>query len=160
MGSVVSELIVNFTYLPGGYKSAAGELLSMSWLDFEDFCMVVHLVASKEVAPCILPCTIKPNGTGSSRTKTGRRRVTDADVAHLLIGDFDHGNLDAHIVEEVAAANDIAAIIHPTWKSGGVHGQRWRVISPLAAPIPARDYPKVWMAWAVTPVALHSKWHA
>ena len=120
----------------------------MSWLDFEDFLMVVHLVASKEVAPCILPCTIKPNRMGSSRTKTGRRRVSDADVAHLLIGDFDHGNLDAHLVEEVATANDIAAIIHPTWKSGGVHGQRWRVISPLAAPIPAREYPRVWIAWA------------
>jgi hypothetical protein len=123
------EIAIQFTYLPEGYTSSVIEHREMSRSELEDFLMVVHLVAGKAVAPCILPCVLKADRAVSSRrTKTGRRRVTDADVAHILIGDIDNGNVDAHVLEAAVTEGDVAAILYPTWKSGGIHGQRWRVI--------------------------------
>lgn len=145
----VRNPVIRFTYLPEGYTSSVIEHREMSWSDFDDFLMVVHLVAGKAVAPCILPCTLKVARTGSSRrTKTGRRRVTDADQAHLIIGDIDHGKVDLHVLEAAVTADGVAAIIFPTWKSGGLHGQRWRVVVFLAEPIKARDYKCTRIGWA------------
>ena len=39
----------------------------------------------------------------------------------------------------------IQAAMYPTWKSGGVHGMRWRVIVPLARPVPGGAYKAVWV---------------
>ncbi len=135
---------IRITELPGGYASS--HLVEHIFEDAEaffDYLMVVHIAASKAVAPCILPCTLRA-GPGST-TKSGRRRVTDAAQAHLLVFDLDHGNVEESDLEAALVEIGIQAAMYPTWKSGGVHGMRWRVIVPLARPVPGGAYKAVWV---------------
>ena len=128
--------------LPDGYTKPRMIEHELTAEEFEDFLMVVHIVLSKEAAPCILPCTLKPRP--GKRTKSGRRRATDADLAYLLTFDIDHGNVEESDLEAALVDLGIQAVMYPTWRAGRIHGMRWRVIIPLSKAVNARAYKALW----------------
>ncbi len=75
----MSSTSVHIIELPEGYTSSRLVEHIFTTEELFDYLMVIHIVGSKETAPCILPCTLKV-GPGT-RTKSGRRRVTDAQDA-------------------------------------------------------------------------------
>ena len=138
----MSSASIHVIELPEGYTSSRLVEHIFTVEELLDYLMVTHIVGSKQSAPCILPCTLKA-GPGK-RTKSGRRRVTDAKEAHLLVFDLDHGNVEESDLEAALVDLGVQAIMWPTWKAGGVYGMRWRVVLPLARPVPGGAYKGVW----------------
>jgi len=145
-GSDPAEVVLRVVELPDGYTSSSLVEHDLTIDELFDFLMVTHIVVSKDAAPCLLPCTLKARP--GKRTKSGRRRATDADVANLLIFDLDHGNIEESDLEAALVDLDVIAVMYPTWKSGSVYGMRWRVIIPLARSVPGGGYKSLWIKMA------------
>lgn len=132
--------MITLTVQTGGWASPTFTEVAVEW----DL-LAVRTVARKEEADCLLPCVLK--GGKVNVTRSGRRRVTDADAGTALVYDLDHGDLDAGTVERALVRLKVASAFWATWQSGPA-GLRWRVLVPLATPVAVAEYEALWVAWA------------
>lgn len=101
--------------------------------------------ARKETAPVMFPCTFRQDGKGDKRTKSGDRSAHAADTCGLLIFDVDRGNLQGEHIEEALKVLGSSALYWQTWQANAFNGLRWRIVVPLARPVPARKaYTAIW----------------
>lgn len=143
-------LEVQASLLPRGWATVNPSRISLQWPigdDPDDYLVDTLLDAigpynadTKEAAPCLIPSTFK-DGRGDRASC----RVSDVDNGTMLCYDIDRGGVTADQIRNIMQATKLSCIFYHTWSSGAASGERWRILLPLSAPIPARvSYPEVW----------------